>query len=63
MLCVALTTANQGLWSFTIARTTPYMITSLRYGTYMFFASLMVLMGIWSFFFVPETKGSFSLFL
>lgn len=33
------------------------MITSLGYGTYMFFGSLMVLMGIWAFFFIPETKG------
>lgn len=34
MLCVALTTADQWLWSFIISRTTPYMITSLGYGTY-----------------------------
>lgn len=34
-----------------------YMITSLGYGTYFFFASMMILMGIWSFFCVPETKG------
>jgi hypothetical protein len=33
------------------------MITSLGYGTYFFFAALMILMGIWSFFYVPETKG------
>lgn len=33
------------------------MITSLGYGTYMFFGSLMILMGFWAFFFVPETKG------
>ncbi|KAK6516514.1 hypothetical protein TWF506_006421 [Arthrobotrys conoides] len=57
MLCVAITTADQWLWSFIISRTTPYMITSLGYGTYMFFASLMVCMGIWAWWFVPETKG------
>ncbi|KAF3916465.1 hypothetical protein ABW20_dc0100239 [Dactylellina cionopaga] len=57
MLCVAITTADQWLWSFIISRTTPYMITSLGYGTYMFFASLMVAMGIWAYFFIPETKG------
>ncbi|KAK6536236.1 hypothetical protein TWF281_000479 [Arthrobotrys megalospora] len=57
MLCVAITTADQWLWSFIISRTTPYMITSLGYGTYMFFASLMVCMGIWACWFVPETKG------
>jgi len=57
MLCVAITTADQWLWSFVISRTTPYMITSLGYGTYMFFGSLMIVMGFWAFFFVPETKG------
>jgi hypothetical protein len=57
MLCVAITTADQWLWSFIISRTTPYMITSLGYGTYFFFASLMIAMGVWAWFFVPETKG------
>lgn len=57
MLCVAITTADQWLWSFIISRTTPYMITSLGYGTYMFFGTLMVIMGFWAFFFIPETKG------
>ncbi|KAI5796437.1 general substrate transporter [Geopyxis carbonaria] len=57
MLCVAITTADQWLWSFIVSRTTPYMISSLGYGTYFFFASLMIVMGVWSFFFVPETKG------
>lgn len=33
------------------------MITSLGYGTYFFFATLMVLMGFWAWYFVPETKG------
>ncbi|CUA72755.1 putative quinate permease [Rhizoctonia solani] len=57
MLCVALTTADQWLWSFIVSRTTPYMITSLGYGTYFFFASLMIIFGAWAYFFVPETKG------
>ncbi|KAM6520259.1 hypothetical protein FALCPG4_013808 [Fusarium falciforme] len=57
MLCTAITTADQWFWSFLISRTTPYMITSLGYGTYMFFGALMVLMGLWALFFIPETKG------
>ncbi|CAN8106560.1 unnamed protein product [Discula destructiva] len=57
MLCVAITTADQWLWSFIISRTTPYMITSLGYGTYMLFGALMICMGFWAFFFIPETKG------
>ncbi|KAM4061908.1 major facilitator superfamily protein [Hirsutella rhossiliensis] len=57
MLCTAITTADQWFWSFLISRTTPYMITSLGYGTYMFFGALMVAMGFWALFFIPETKG------
>lgn len=57
MLCVAITTADTWLGSFIIARSTPYMITGLGYGTYFVFGGIVVLMGIWSFFFVPETKG------
>lgn len=61
MLCTAITTADQWFWSFLISRTTPYMITSLGYGTYMFFGALMVAMGFWALFFIPETKGMFCL--
>lgn len=57
MLCVALTTADTWLGSFIIARSTPYMISDLGYGAYFFFGVILVCMGIWSLFFVPETKG------
>ncbi|KAK1224675.1 hypothetical protein PQX77_012421 [Marasmius sp. AFHP31] len=57
MLCVALTTAVTWLGSFIIARSTPYMISDLGYGAYFFFSTVLVCMGIWAFFFVPETKG------
>ncbi|KAH7341192.1 quinate permease [Pyrenochaeta sp. MPI-SDFR-AT-0127] len=57
MLCVSLTTADTWLGSFIIARSTPFMISDLGYGAYFFFASILVAMGVWSFFFVPETKG------
>lgn len=57
MLCVALTTADTWLGSFIIARSTPYMISDLGYGAYFFFSAILVCMGIWAFFFVPETKG------
>ncbi|KJZ70949.1 hypothetical protein HIM_09653 [Hirsutella minnesotensis 3608] len=59
MLCTAITTADQWFWSFLISRTTPYMITSLGYGTYMLFGALMIAMGFWAFFFIPETKGKY----
>lgn len=57
MLCVAVTTADTWLGSFLIARTTPYMITGLGYGMYFVFGAILAAMGVWAFFFVPETKG------
>jgi hypothetical protein len=57
MLCVALTTADTWLGSFIIARSTPYMISDLGPGAYFFFGAILILMGVWSFFCVPETKG------
>lgn len=57
MLCVAVTTADTWLGSFLIARTTPYMITGLGYGMYFVFAAILLAMGVWAFFFIPETKG------
>ncbi|KFA63351.1 hypothetical protein S40285_01821 [Stachybotrys chlorohalonatus IBT 40285] len=56
-LCVSITTATTWLGSFIIARSTPYMISDLGYGTYFFFGTIVVCMGIWAFFCVPETKG------
>ncbi|KAK0390543.1 hypothetical protein NLU13_0047 [Sarocladium strictum] len=57
MLCVAITTADTWVGSFLIARTTPYMITGLGYGMYFVFAAVLAAMGVWAYFFVPETKG------
>ena len=47
----------QWLFQFVIARSTPYMISNIGYGTYLFFASCTILMVIWAYFYVPETKG------
>lgn len=33
------------------------MISDLGYGAYFFFGSILVAMGVWSWGFVPETKG------
>ncbi|KAK2035168.1 general substrate transporter [Colletotrichum zoysiae] len=57
MLAVSITTATTWLGSFIIARSTPYMISDLGYGAYFFFGAILILMGVWAFFFVPETKG------
>lgn len=56
-LCCAFTSATQWLFQFVIARSTPYMISNIGYGTYLFFGSCTILMTIWAYFCVPETKG------
>lgn len=33
------------------------MITGLGYGTFFVFGGIVIIMGIWAFIFVPETKG------
>jgi len=53
----AITTATQWLWQFIIARSTPYMVANIGYGTYLFFGICMVLMIPWVIFVLPETKG------
>jgi Sugar (and other) transporter len=47
----------QWLFQFVIARSTPYMISNIGYGTYLFFGSCTICMTVWAYFFVPETKG------
>ncbi|KAK1702508.1 general substrate transporter [Colletotrichum lupini] len=57
MLCVAMSTACTWLGSFIVARATPFMITDLGYGTFFMFGGFLIFIGVWSFFFIPETKG------
>lgn len=54
---VALSTASLWLWNFVIGVSVPPMIESAGYGTYVFFAVMCFLAGVWAYFFVPETKG------
>lgn len=60
MLCVALTTAFTWLGSFIVARIAPYMMTGIGYGTFFLFGAILIVIGIWALFFIPETKGKFS---
>jgi len=53
----AFAAASNWLFNFLIARFTPQMFTSMGYGVYFFFASLMTLSIIFVFFLLPETKG------
>ncbi|EUC61117.1 sugar porter (SP) family MFS transporter [Rhizoctonia solani AG-3 Rhs1AP] len=52
-----ITSATQWLWQFVVARSTPYMIKNIGYGTYLFFGTCMILMIPWAYFILPETKG------
>ncbi|KAH8745746.1 general substrate transporter [Hyaloscypha finlandica] len=56
-LCVAICTATHWLLNFVIARSVPYMLTNIGYGTYFVFAACMTLAVPFVYFFVPETKG------
>lgn len=54
---MALCTATHWLMNFVIARSVPYMITNIGYGTYFVFASFITISIPFVYFFVPETKG------
>lgn len=41
----------------TIAKVTPIMTQNITYGTYFFFGACAVLMGAFTYLFVPETRG------
>ncbi|OIW32719.1 MFS quinate transporter QutD, partial [Coniochaeta ligniaria NRRL 30616] len=49
--------ATQWLMNLVIAKSTPYMISSIGYGTFIFFAVCVVVGGVYVWFFLPETKG------
>ncbi|CCX30034.1 quinate permease [Pyronema domesticum] len=49
--------ANNWFWNFMISRFTPQMFSSMGYGVYLFFASLMMISAPYVYFLVPETKG------
>ena len=42
---------------FIIAKSTPFMITSMGYGTYFFFGASTTVAFFWVWFLLPETKG------
>ncbi|KAF6831463.1 quinate permease [Colletotrichum plurivorum] len=49
--------ANNWFWNFIISRFTPQMFNAWSYGVYFFFASLMIMSAVFTFFLVPETKS------
>jgi len=56
-LAVSLCVATHWLFNFMIARSTPYMISNINYGTYFLFAACLTVSVPFVWFFVPETKG------
>ncbi|KAK4556907.1 hypothetical protein LTR86_005888 [Recurvomyces mirabilis] len=45
------------LWTFVVTKSLPEMYTSMGYGVYIFFASMLVCASIYAFFYIHETKG------
>lgn len=45
------------LWTFVVTKALPSMYTSMGYGVYIFFASMLVLASVYAWFFIHETKG------
>jgi MFS transporter, SP family, sugar:H+ symporter len=56
-LVMAASLMTQWLFNFIIAKITPIMLADITYGTFLLFGSLCLVMGIWTVFCVPETKG------
>ncbi|KAI1177298.1 MFS sugar transporter-like protein [Nemania sp. FL0916] len=59
-LNVALAAATQWLFNFVVARTLPVMLATLGYkgyGTYFIYGSFGIIMLVWVYFYIPETKG------
>lgn len=56
-LCVAICVATHWLFNFVIARSVPYMITNIQFGTYFVFAAFITISIPFVWFMVPETKG------
>ncbi|KAK4054713.1 hypothetical protein OIV83_000637 [Microbotryomycetes sp. JL201] len=54
---VAITTFTHWAFNLCIAKSVPYMIANIKYGTYFVFAAMLTLGFIWTYFFLPETKG------
>ena len=45
------------LFSFTVSKLTPIMLNKIAYGTYLTFGVFCLLMAVWTYFFLPETRG------
>ncbi|KAF2625771.1 general substrate transporter [Macroventuria anomochaeta] len=56
-LIMAAALMTQWLFNFVIAKITPIMLADITYGTFLLFGACCIIMGIYTIFCVPETKG------
>ena len=54
---VALSTCSNWFNNFIIGLITPPLVQNTGYGAYVFFAVFCLLSLVWTYFFVPETRG------
>lgn len=56
-MSLSITTAFNWAMNACIAKVTPIMIANITYGTYFFFGSCAVVMGVFTYVLLPETRG------
>lgn len=56
-MALSIATAFNWAMNAAIAKVTPIMIAKITYGTYFFFGSCAVVMGLFAYFLLPETRG------
>ncbi|PHZ14349.1 general substrate transporter [Rhizopus microsporus ATCC 52813] len=56
-ISLSITTAFNWAMNATLAKVTPIMMTNITYGTYFFFGAMAVIMGVFAYVFLPETRG------
>jgi len=54
---ISITTSTTWMCNFIIGLVTPDMLATIKWGTYIFFAVFCLLAGLFTYFFVPETRG------
>lgn len=56
-ISLSITTAFNWGMNAILAKVVPIMITNITYGTYFFFGAMAVIMGVFAYVFLPETRG------
>ncbi|CAO3686482.1 unnamed protein product [Rhizopus stolonifer] len=56
-ISLSLTTAFNWAMNATLAKVVPIMMNDISYGTYFFFGAMSVVMGLFAYLFLPETRG------